>query len=139
MKNDTKRIPNPDEGRTFLPSFSRPFPKIDFWMHFGRPLAPFWLPLAPFWLPLAIFWLPFGTIWRTFALHFLTLESPSVIFYISIRNQTPRTSPIIWPSTFWRFSVLPFWLQYSDCLLTKQDTWCRHSIWKMISTSRRIF
>ena len=36
-------------------------------------------------------------------------------------------------------SVLPFLLQYFDCLPTKQDTWCRHSIWKMISTSRRMF
>ena len=34
---------------------------------------------------------------------------------------------------------LAFLLQYFDCLPTKHDTWCRHSIWKMISTSRRIF
>ena len=35
---------------------------------------------------------------------------------------------------------LPFFLlQYSDCWPTKLDTWCRHSIWKMISASRRIF
>ena len=40
--------------------------------------------------------------------------------------------------TTW-FSVLPFLLQYFDCLPTKLDTWCRHSIWKMISASRRIF
>ena len=67
--------------------FSRPFPKVDFWMHFGRPLAHFglpfgspwlpfgtlwltfgalWLPLAPFWLPLASFWLTFGVFWLTF-------------------------------------------------------------------------
>ena len=30
-------------------------------------------------------------------------------------------------------------LQYSDCLPTKLDTWSRHSIWKIISASRRIF
>ena len=30
-------------------------------------------------------------------------------------------------------------LQYFDCLPTKLDTWCCHSIWKMISASRRIF
>ena len=30
-------------------------------------------------------------------------------------------------------------LQYFDCLPTKLDTWCRHSIWKIISASRRIF
>ena len=34
---------------------------------------------------------------------------------------------------------LAFLLQYFDCLPTKHDTWCRHSIWKMISASRRIF
>ena len=32
-----------------------------------------------------------------------------------------------------------FWLQYFDCLPPKYDTWCRHSIRKMISASRRIF
>ena len=34
---------------------------------------------------------------------------------------------------------LPFLLQYFDCLPTKLDTWCCHSIWKMISASRRVF
>ena len=58
-----RRIPSPT---TFLAPFSRPFPKIDFWMHFGRPLAPFWLPLAPFWLPFGHFWLHFGPFWPHF-------------------------------------------------------------------------
>ena len=41
--------------------------------------------------------------------------------------------PFGWPwSSF-------FLLQYFDCLPTKLDTWCCHSIWKMISASRRIF
>ena len=81
---------------TFCVTFSEHFPKIDFRMHFGGPLAPLWLPLAPFCLPLAMFRLLLGTIWRTFVLHFLTFESPSAIFYILIRNQKLRTYPIIW-------------------------------------------
>ena len=51
------------------PSFSpvsRPFPKVDFLMHFGRPLAHFWLPLAHFWRPLAPFWLPLAPLWLPF-------------------------------------------------------------------------
>ena len=31
------------------------------------------------------------------------------------------------------------WLQYFDCLPHEYDTWCPHSISKMISASRRIF
>ena len=32
-----------------------------------------------------------------------------------------------------------FLLQYFDCLPRKLDTWHGHSIWKMISASRRVF
>ena len=81
--------------------FSRPFPKVDVLMHFGRPLAHFWLPfgsllaplgsllapvgslLAPFGSLLAPFrlhfchfnwlWIPFGSIWLPFAYFFLFL------------------------------------------------------------------
>ena len=48
---------------------------VDFWMHFGCLLAPFWLPLAPFGsllAPFGTFWLPFGAPW----LHFLQLLKP---------------------------------------------------------------
>jgi hypothetical protein len=64
----------------FLAPFSRPFLKIDFYMHFGRPWLPFgslWLPfgslLDPFGSLLALFWLAFGsqiserTFWNTFS------------------------------------------------------------------------
>ena len=44
--------------------FSRPFPKIDFLMHFGRPLAHFWLLFGSRWLP-------FGSLWLTFGAFFL--------------------------------------------------------------------
>ena len=51
-------------GRSLLAPFSRPFPKIDFWMHFGCPLAPFWLRFGSLWLPFAPFWLPFRSLWH---------------------------------------------------------------------------
>ena len=51
---------------TLLAPFSRPFPKIDFLIHFGRPLAHFWHPLASKWLPLGSRWLPFGSLLALF-------------------------------------------------------------------------
>ena len=49
-------------------------------------------------------------------------------------------------SFFWQYknTILShlgifFGSQYFDCLPPKYDTWCRHSIRKMISASRRIF
>ena len=89
---------------TFWGSFSRPFPKLDFLMHFGRSLAPFWLHfgslwgpfgslLAPFWLPLAPFWrhlapfwfpaAPFGYFWLHFGSLFRTL---GVNFHVFLFN-----------------------------------------------------
>ena len=41
---------------SLFPSFSQPFPKIDFLMHLGRSLAPFWSLLAPFGVIWALFW-----------------------------------------------------------------------------------
>ena len=64
--------------------FSLPFPKVDFFMHFGHPLARFGCPLgfiwavlgtlwatfksflAPFGLHLSSFWHPLGSIWTLF-------------------------------------------------------------------------
>ena len=65
-------------------SVSRPFAKIDFLMHFGGALAPFWLPLAPFWLPLfGSFLVPFGSLlvpfgspFAPFLLTFIHLGGP---------------------------------------------------------------
>ena len=88
-------------ARSFLLApFSRPFPKVDFWMHFGRSLAHFWLPFGSLWFPLGSPWLPFGTLWLTFgalwlpfsalgitfahlALNFLTFGIPGAIFNIA--------------------------------------------------------
>ena len=54
-------------GITLGASKIDPGAQHDVWMHFGDPLAPFWLTLVPFgslsvpfWLPLAPFWLPFA-------------------------------------------------------------------------------
>ena len=47
--------------------FSRPFLKVDFWMHFGRPLAHFGLPFGALWLPFGSLWLPFGFLWLPFS------------------------------------------------------------------------
>ena len=51
---------------TFLATFSRPFPKVDFLMHFGRPLAHFGLPFGSPWLPFGTLWLTFGALWLPF-------------------------------------------------------------------------
>ena len=65
-----------EDGRCFFTPFSSPFPKVDFWMRFGRSLAPFWrlllslalfcLPLAPFWHLFGHFLVPFGSILAPF-------------------------------------------------------------------------
>ena len=51
---------------SILAPFSRPFPKVDFWMHFGRPLAHCWLPFGSLWLTFGALWLPFGSLWLPF-------------------------------------------------------------------------
>merc|ERR1712110_535710 len=66
-------------------SFSRPFPKLDFLMHFGRSLAPFWLPFAPFGVPLAPFWHPFGSFWLPFGAIWLPWRQFSC-FFIQFSN-----------------------------------------------------
>ena len=49
-----------------IASFSRPFPKVDFWMHLGRPLAHFWHPSGSNWLSFGSLWLPFRSLWPPF-------------------------------------------------------------------------
>ena len=46
--------------------FSRPFPNIYFFLHFGRPLAHFWHPWASKWLTFGSPWLSFGLLWESF-------------------------------------------------------------------------
>jgi len=43
--------------------FSQLFPHIDFLIHFGRPLAHFWLPFASRWLSLGAFRSQKSTVW----------------------------------------------------------------------------
>ena len=66
METGSRNGPISFPGTTLLAPFSRPFPKIDFYMHFGRPLAPCWLPFGSLCLPFGSLWLPFGTIWLPF-------------------------------------------------------------------------
>ena len=72
--------PARDTGPRQIQYFSRPFPKVDFLMHFGRPLAHFWLPLAHFWLPLGPFWFTFGIPWLTFGALSFTFAHPGIHF-----------------------------------------------------------
>ena len=91
MGNGSQNGPGESRGEVIFATFSRPCPKVDFWMHFGRPLAHLWLPfgspLAAFWLLLAHFWCALAHFWRPWD-HFCSplrsiftlLRSPGVIF-----------------------------------------------------------
>ena len=81
-----KKLPFHLDALGLLAPFSRPFPKIDFLMHFGRPLAHVWLPfgsrwltfgslLAPFGSLLAHFWCPVAHCWYPL-LHFCSPGDP---------------------------------------------------------------
>ena len=48
---------------SLLAPFSRPFPKVDFLMHFGRPWAHLWLPFGSPWLVFGALWLTLGSLW----------------------------------------------------------------------------
>ena len=108
-------------GMTPGAPFSRPFPKIDLLMHFGRPLAHFGLPfgsrwltfgsrwftlgsilahlgslLAHFWCPLAHFWYPllhFGSPGDPFS-HFCCILASFSIF-LSIFSENVRENRFI--------------------------------------------
>ena len=61
------------DALSLLAPFSRPFPKVDFLMHFGRPLAHFGLPFGSLWLPFGSLLAPFGSLWLTFGSLWLPL------------------------------------------------------------------
>ena len=67
--------PFPTYAETPGAPFSRPFPKLDFWMHFGHPLAHFGLPFGSLWLPFGSLWLPFGSLGYPFGTIGLTFGS----------------------------------------------------------------
>ena len=73
MENGSRNGPISFPGTTLLAPFSRPFPKIDFYMHFGRPLAPLWLPFGSLWRTFGSPWLTFGSPWLTFGSLWLPL------------------------------------------------------------------
>merc|ERR1711953_1313513 len=67
----------------FSRSFSRPFPKLDFLMHFGRSLAPFWLHFGSFLLPFGSFLAPFGSLLAPFWSLLLNFYSLLASFLLS--------------------------------------------------------
>ena len=104
------------DAENLLATFSRPFPKVDFWIHFvrpfalfwlpfgalglhfgalGLPLAPFWLPLVHFWFPLAHFWLPLAHFWLTFGVFWLTFTVSWSLFSYFYVFSTKMTCKII--------------------------------------------
>ena len=97
---------------------------IDYGMHCGRLLAPFWLPFGSLWLPLAPFWLPFGSLWLPLAsfghplcslggpfapvcyllvylgLRFLTFYATELHFYVSpYKFLAHGARPVVAPAT----------------------------------------
>ena len=97
-----------------LVPFSRPFPKIDFWMHFGRPLAHFWLPFCSVWLPFGSLWAPTGSLLVPFGSLSLNLgsifslwEYPGVVFdpfpIFSAKNKIDNKSCFLF--LFSKFSI----------------------------------
>jgi len=92
LKEKGSKIP-PKSDLTTIKNlyFSQSCPKVDFWMHFGRPLAPFGLPFgslfAAIWptlddllAPIGSHLAPFGPLLLTSGIHFLAFESPGFIF-----------------------------------------------------------
>ena len=71
-QNDAKKY---QDGRPKIHFCSQPFPKVEFWMHFGRPLAHFWLPFGSHWLTFGSLWLTFGSRWLTFRSFWLPFGS----------------------------------------------------------------
>ena len=91
---------------TFLATFSRPFPKLDFWMHFGRPLAHHWLPFGSPWPPFGSLWFPFGSLWLPFGSLWLPFGLLLVPFgsLLLTRGVHFLTFAVSWP-LFWYFSI----------------------------------
>ena len=75
-----KMTPFPTYAETPGAPFSRPFPKVDFLMHFGRHLAHLCLPFGSLWRPFGSLWLTFGSLWLTFGFLWLPFGSLLVPF-----------------------------------------------------------
>ena len=73
-------IKKAEDGRVISAPFSRPFPKVDFLMHFGRPLAHLWLPFGSPWLSFGSRWRPFGSLGLPFGSLWLPFGSLLVPF-----------------------------------------------------------
>ena len=105
-QNHLKSCPFLREGRVF----SRPCPKVDFWMHFGRPLAHFWLPFGSHWLPFGFrrltfgsLWLIFGSLWFPFGSLLVSLGSLLVPFASLLLTRGSIFSLLLYPVLIFRF------------------------------------
>ena len=103
-----KWLPKNVVGSHLFAYFWLRFPNIDFWMHFGRHSAPFWLSLAPFGSVLAPFW----SLWFAFRLCFTPLGR--VISHLSANFSHwlifGRSLAHFWlPLVFLWVLLAPFW------------------------------
>ena len=76
------------------PPFWRPFSDIDFYMHFGRPLAPLWHPLGSILAPFGTFWVHFGPSWHPLGSILVALGTILAPFSTSGRHFGKKT--IFW-------------------------------------------
>ena len=79
-KNEPKLTQNRSDAVTIFAPKIDPGAQGEFWIHFGRPFAPFWHPLAPFSHPLAPFWFTFGSHWLHFGSLLASLRSLLRVF-----------------------------------------------------------
>ena len=85
-------------------TFSRPFPNIDFWMHFGRPLAHFCFPFGALGFTFGALWFPFGSLWLPFGSLLVSLGSLLVPFPSLFLTQGSIFSLLLYPVVIFRIS-----------------------------------
>ena len=76
-KNCSKWTPKIDTGLSFFVPIIGPGAQIDFWMHVGRPLVPFWLLFVSLWLTFSSLWLLFAFLFTSFASFWFPFGSPA--------------------------------------------------------------
>ena len=98
---------------TFLDTFFGHRSWIDFWLHFGRPLAPFGPPLGSLWLPFGSLSAHFGSLWLPFGLSLAPLCSLWATLWLQLvpfwRSLAPFATLGHSFSHFW-CPVAPFFL-----------------------------
>ena len=114
--------------------FSRPFPNIDFGMHFGRPLAHFWHPLGSNWLPFGLLWLLLAPFW-----HPLALLAPLAPFWHPLAPFWPPFGSLWLPlAPFW-LHFIQFGLIFGRFLIIFMTISNKNRVFGDISTKNRVF